>query len=125
MHPARLAAVAFGVAYTLAGLAGFFATGLGGAAARLLVFDVSVLHNLVNLGLGLSGLGTYAIGSVAARAWAKGAGVVLAVMAVVGVVLPNPFGAFPLGGADVALHAVSAAVLLYIGFADETGYPSA
>ena len=41
----------------------------------------------------------------------------LAAVAVLGIIVANPLGLLPIGGADVVLHAASALVLLYVGFA--------
>jgi hypothetical protein len=44
-------------------------------------------------------------------------GVVLAAVAAMGIIVANPLGLLPIGGGDIVLHAASALVLLYVGFA--------
>jgi hypothetical protein len=59
-HPAQYLALAVGVAFTLAGIAGFFVTGFDDFAEetgdKLLGFAVNPLHNIVHLIIGLGGL---------------------------------------------------------------------
>src|SRR5258708_5438851 len=69
------------------------------------------------LAIGLAGLAAFASGRAASRMYAQVFGAVLAVVAVLGIVVSNPLGLLPIGGYDVFLHAGSALVLLYVGFA--------
>ena len=98
-------AVVFGAVYTLVGILGFFvSTSL--ATADLIVFPVNVLHNIAHLVvIGIPGLAAYLIGR--AVAYARAMAVLFAVL-VVGGLFPQPFlGLIPLGGWDIALHALS------------------
>jgi hypothetical protein len=112
----KMTAGVFGAVYTLTGLVGFAVTGFSGSGT-LIVFDLSVLHNIVHLAIGLAGLAAFASGPAASRMYAQVFGVVLGVVAVLGIVVSNPLGLLPIGGYDVFLHAASALVLLYVGFA--------
>lgn len=98
-------AAVFGAVYTLVGILGFFvSTTL--ATANLIVFPVNVLHNVAHLlVIGIPGLVAYFMGwSVA---YARAMTVLFAVLVVAGF-LPQPFlGIIPLGGWDIALHALS------------------
>ena len=116
MSLARSFAGITGVSYVLLGLLGFAVTGTSLETRRLLVFDINVVHNLVHLLIGGSGLAAYAAGRGSSSLYAQVVGVVLSVVAVAGF-LPQAFlGLIPLGGADILLHAVTAAVGLYAGF---------
>ena len=116
MPLSKMTAGVFGGAYALIGLAGFTVTGFGGTGT-LIIFDLSVLHNIVHFVIGASGVAAYVVGPAAARMFCQVVGVVLAVLAIVGIVISDPLGILPIGGADIALHCVSALVLLYVGFA--------
>ena len=98
-------AVVFGVVYTLVGILGFFvSTTL--TSADLIVFPVNVLHNIAHLALiGIPGLVAYFAGRTVE--YARAMAVLFAVLVVAGF-LPQPFlGIIPLGGWDIALHALS------------------
>jgi len=112
----KMTALVFGAVYGLTGLVGFAVTGFSGSGT-LIIFDLSVLHNIVHLAIGVAGLAAFASGPAASRMFAQVVGVVLAAVAVLGIVIANPLGLFPIGGADILLHGVSALVLLYVGFA--------
>ena len=116
MPLSKLTAGVFGAVYTLVGILGFFVTGLAGSGT-LIVFPVSPLHNVVHLAIGLGGLAAYFGGPVLARTFCQVAGAALAVVAVLGIVVPNPLGILPIGGLDIGLHVLSALVLMYVGFA--------
>ena len=116
MPLSKMTALVFGAVYGLVGLVGFAVTGFGGTGT-LLIFNLSVLHNVVHLVIGVGGLAAFAAGSAASRTFCQAAGAFLAVVAILGVVVPNPFGILPIGGADIGLHVASALVLLYVGFA--------
>jgi hypothetical protein len=63
-HPAQYLALAIGIAYTLAGLAGFLVTGFDEFAEdtgeTLLGLGVNPLHNIVHLIIGLAGIALWA-----------------------------------------------------------------
>ena len=79
------------------------------------LFPVNLLHNIVHLVFGIWGL-------AASRSWGGSkqfftiAGVLYAVLAIVGFLSPTGFGFVPLAGADIGLHCVLAIVMLAIGF---------
>jgi hypothetical protein len=103
----------FGWVFVLVGVLGFFATDEEG---RLLgLFPVSTLHNVVHIALGVWGI-LAARSWDAARTYCRAAGVIYAVLAVLGLVEPDGFGLVPIGGNDVWLHAVLAIALLFFGF---------
>jgi hypothetical protein len=112
----KMTALVFGAVYAITGLVGFAVTGSSGTGT-LIIFDLSVLHNVVHLAIGVSGLAAFAAGPAASRMFAQVFGAVLAAVAVMGIIVANPLGLLPIGGADVVLHAASALVLLYVGFA--------
>ena len=116
------AAQAFGWAFIILGVGGFFATGASmeahpALAPRLLgVFPVNVLHNVVHLAFGLWGiLASRTVG--AARAYCRVSGIFFLLLAALGALSPAMFGLMPIGGNDVWLHAVLGVLLAAIGFA--------
>jgi hypothetical protein len=116
MPLSKMTALVFGAVYALTGLVGFAVTGFSGTGT-LIIFDLSVLHNVVHLAIGGAGLAAFAAGPAASRMFAQVFGAVLGAVAVLGIIVANPLGVLPIGGADVVLHAASALVLLYVGFA--------
>jgi hypothetical protein len=120
----RYFALGVGVIYLLVGLVGFLATGTsmaaGDDAPRLMgLFPVNVLHNIVHLIVG--GLGIAAYRSYdGARGFARGLAIFYGLLAIMGL-LPDPFrttfGLIPIFGHDVWLHALTALVAAYFGFA--------
>jgi hypothetical protein len=110
----RLYAIVFGVVYTIVGLLGFtVSTTL--ATANLIIFPVNLPHNLVHLAFGLAGIAAFLTGR--SVAYARGAAVLFAVLALAGF-LPQPLlGLVPLGGYDIALHAATAVLAAIAGFA--------
>ena len=112
---------AFGVIFILGAVLGFITPGgmemsMEPATSLLLgLFPVNLLHNIVHLLFGIWGL-------VAARTWTgsksyfKGAGIIYAVLTVLGFLSPTGFGLVPLGGNDIWLHAVLAVAMRAIGF---------
>lgn len=116
----KLAGV-FGVVFILGAILGFISPGgmamtVEPTTGMLLgIFPVNLLHNIVHLLFGVWGL-------VASRTWTgsksyfTGAGIIYAVLTVVGFLSPTGFGLVPLGGNDIGLHVVLAVVMLAIGF---------
>lgn len=116
----KLAAI-FGVVFVLIAIFGFIAPG-GMVMATdpanptlvLGMFPVNLLHNIVHLLFGAWGL-------AASRGWAGSkqfftiAGVIYAVLTVVGFLSPTGFNMVPLGGNDIWLHCVLAVAMLAIG----------
>ena len=120
----RLAQV-FGWIFVLVAAWGFFVSGgsmeAGSDAPAILgLFPVNVLHNLAHLLLGIWGiLAARSFG--AARDYARIAGILYRLLAVLGYVDPTAFGTMPLGGGDIALHAVLGVVLACVGFTAKPG----
>ena len=121
-HPAKMAAGVFGAVYVLVGILGFLPF-LGGSYGidqhnLLGLFAVNVVHNIVHLAVGGAGLAAYSAGLAASIMFARSVGVVYALLAVLGLIAGsgNFLGLVPIGGLDIGLHAVTAIVLLYVGF---------
>lgn len=116
----QTAALVFGVVYLAAGLLGFLPF-VGGSftltnGALLGLFRINLVHNLVHVVIGIAGLA--AAGSLAnSRNFCQLVGVVLLLLGVLGIFVASPLGLLYLGGANLALHLVSGAVLAYFGFA--------
>ncbi|HET6637365.1 MAG TPA: DUF4383 domain-containing protein [Gemmatimonadota bacterium] len=115
----------FGWVFVLVAIWGFFVSGGSmdagmDAPAILGLFPVNVLHNVAHLILGLWGIvASRNFGS--AKTYAQIAGVLYLVLAVLGFVDPTGFGLLPLGGADIALHAVLGIILAGVGFTAKPG----
>jgi hypothetical protein len=125
MSTAQRLSQIFGIVFVIVGLAGFVVTGGGMdasmAAPRLLgLFPLNVVHNLVHLLFGVWGLlGARTFGG--AKSYLFGAGAIYLVLAICGAFVPNGFGLVPIGGADVALHALLGVVLLGAAFGTARG----
>jgi hypothetical protein len=119
----------FGWIFVLVGLWGFFVTGGSmeagpDAPAILGLFPVNVLHNLAHLALGVWGiLAARSFGG--ARTYARVAGVLYLLLAILGFVDPSAFGLMPLGGGDIGLHVGLGLVLAAIGFTAKASARSA
>lgn len=116
-------AFVFGVIFILVGIMGFVPTLAPSAAdgehGRLFgVFAVDPLHNLVHLLTGFLAIGVSRISEVASRMYFRVFGVVYALVAVLGFAYGNTplLGVMANNLADAALHAVIAAVALFLGF---------
>lgn len=110
----------FGWIFVLVGVWGFFVSGASmeagpDAPAILGLFPVNVLHNLAHLLLGIWGI-LAARSFAGARTYARIAGVLYLLLAVLGLVDPTAFGLMPLGGNDVWLHVALGAILAGVGF---------
>jgi hypothetical protein len=120
MSGVQRAAQIFGIIFVLVAIAGFITSGTSmeadpDTAPHLLgLFPVNLVHNLVHLALGVWGLIASRDWS-AARAYARISGALYLLLAVCGMVVPDGFGLVPIGGADVALHAVLGIALLAVG----------
>lgn len=81
------------------------------------LFPVNVLHNVVHLVVGLTGIAA-SIALDSSRTYARGLAVFYGVLAVMGIIpVANiTFGLIPIYGNDVWLHAVTAAIAAYYGF---------
>ncbi|MGH7594262.1 MAG: DUF4383 domain-containing protein [Gemmatimonadales bacterium] len=110
----------FGVVLVLVGLLGFFLPSSFGMATTMLAgsFEVNLVHNLVHVLIGIWGL-VASRTATGATAFCKQAGVLFLLLAILGFV-PSMVALLanlvPIGGNDVYLHLVFAAILLYVGF---------
>ena len=111
----------FGVVFLLIGALGFLAGGMSMEADPALapkvlgLFPVNVLHNVVHLLFGVWGLaGSRTVAG--ASMFAKGAGAIYVVLAILGFFVPTTFGLIPIGGHDIWLHALIGVVLVAVGF---------
>lgn len=125
----RYFALIAGVLYGLVGILGFVPGMLRPAAGPPLTIDggygllfglfpVNVLHNLVHLGLGVWGIAAYSSFGKA-RTYAASIAVIYGVLTIMGLIpgLNTVFGLIPIHGHDVWLHALTAIVAAYFGFA--------
>ncbi|HEY0845067.1 MAG TPA: DUF4383 domain-containing protein [Noviherbaspirillum sp.] len=131
MNNVRRFALVFGIIYLVVGIAGFIPQLLSPAAGDapqlavntlhgylLGLFPVNVVHTLVHLAIGVWGLiASKSIG--AAVMYGRSLAVIYGVLAVMGLIpaLNTMFGLVPLHGHDIWLHAGSALIAAYFGFA--------
>jgi len=101
-----------GVVFILVGLLGFVMDPILG------IFQVDLVHNLVHLASGVLAVIFAGKGEMMAKKFAQVFGVVYALVAVFGLVLPGEkvLGLIEANLADDILHVVLAAVFLYAGF---------
>ena len=110
----------FGFVFLLIAALGFLASGMSmeadpALAPRILgLFPVNVVHNAVHLLFGVWGLAASRTVSGAAL-FAKGAGAIYMVLAILGFIMPTTFGLIPIGGHVIWLHALIGVVLLTVG----------
>jgi hypothetical protein len=125
MNVVRGVALVFGAVYLLVGLAGFVPALVTGSAPAdmpsadgnlLGIFPINAVHNLVHIVIGAALLYGSTRTDMAILV-SKIIGVTYLAVGLLGFVAPDTFGIMPIGGADIALHLVSAAILLYLGFA--------
>lgn len=120
-------ALAFGAIYLIVGILGFIGPLIGNGGSFITISqdkhtllgiaDVNLLDNLVHLVIGVAGLAA-ASTVTNARTYCQVFGVVLLLLGVLGIFAGNFLGVLPLGGgADIAIHLLSGAVLSYFGFA--------
>lgn len=121
MTPIQRVATISGIVFLAVSALGF-AAGAGGhpmmnmSTGMLLgLFPVNVLHNIVHMLFGVWGI---AAGWSARRSvvYALGSGAAYLVLAICGMISPVLLGIVPVGGYDVVLHLVLAAVLAGAGF---------
>lgn len=122
MRPVQKVALVFGVVFILVALLGFFTTGGMSmhadmeTAPRLLgLFPVNAAHNAVHLLFGIWGL-LAARDYVNAKRYCQFSGGLYLILAALGLVIPETFGYIPIGGNDIALHAVLGLILTIVGF---------
>ena len=131
---ARRFAMVFGIIYLLVGIAGFIPPLLqqpAGDAPRLAVdafhgnllglFPVNLVHTLVHLAIGIWGLAA-AKSLGASVTYARSLAVIYGILAIMGLIpaLNTMFGLAPLHGHDIWLHAGTALIAAYFGFATKT-----
>lgn len=118
----------FGIVFILVGLVGFIPgltqshdhQGLAmeaGSGMALGLFPVNVLHNLFHLAFGIWGV-IAARNFDGARIYARSVAIVYGLLTVLGLIpaTNDTFGLIPIGGNDIWLHALLAAVAAYFGF---------
>lgn len=126
----RYFALVVGVAFTLAGIAGFlpfFTPHAPPEAPHLIVetsyglllglFPVNIIHNLFHFGVGM--MGVLAFRSYpSALQFSRFLGIALGVLTVMGLIPPlsTGFGLWPLYGHDIWLHGLEAVIGVYLGF---------
>jgi hypothetical protein len=128
---ARSFALAAGITYVLVGALGFLPgitqpppagspdLVVGSGYGYLLgLFPINLLHNLVHLAVGIAGLAAYRSRG-GARAFARGLAIFYGLLAVMGLVpgLDTTLGLIPIFGHDIWLHALTALLAAYFGFA--------
>jgi uncharacterized protein DUF4383 len=103
-----------GVIYLALGILGFLP--VGHANGSLFgVLKVNALDDIGKVVIGIAGLAAAA--SVAnARAFCQVVGAALLIVGVLGIFVTVPLGLLHLGGAAIALHLLSGAILAYFGF---------
>jgi predicted metallopeptidase len=120
----------FGIIYVVVGILGFVpglvqpivdTTGLAvetGYGRLLGLFPVNLIHNLVHIGVGIWGI-LAARSFMASVGFAKVNAILFGILAVLGIIPATNmlFGLAPLYGIDVVIHALTAAVAAYFGFA--------
>jgi hypothetical protein len=116
--PAQLFALVFGVVYLLVGVVGFFVTGFDNFAekdpAKIVVFSVNPLHNLVHIVIGLVWIASSRTAS-AARAANLGIGIAYLALAVIGLLELNNLGFLANNTADNWLHLVTGLLAVFFG----------
>src|SRR5918999_5671098 len=132
--PIQIAALLVGAAFLLVGIAGFIpgiTTNVGDmkfagheSPSELLgLFQVSILHNVVHLALGIIGLVAAATWE-GSRLYLVGGGAIYVALAVYGMVVDRASDAnfVPLNSADNVLHIVLGAVMILLGVVLGRGY---
>jgi hypothetical protein len=111
-------AIAFGVVFVAVGALGFVPA-LVPNGKLLSLFEVNALHNGVHLATGIIAIIAGMNSERASQLFFRIFGVIYALVAVLGVVYDDQplLGLIANNGADAGLHAVIAAVALYLGFA--------
>ncbi|KXK08107.1 MAG: hypothetical protein UZ21_OP11001000707 [Microgenomates bacterium OLB22] len=103
----------FGIVFLVVGVLGFFMNPLFG------VFETDAMQNSLHIVIGLAGLYLSMQGETGAMTYGKLFGIGMAVITVLGFVLPGGdiLGLFRVNMADNYLHVVLSVALLYLGFA--------
>jgi hypothetical protein len=126
-------ALIFGIAFTLAGIAGMFPAALTPPPADapattfdvlhgylLGLFPVNLLHSVVHLAIGVAGLAA-STDEHHARLYARGVALFYGALGIMGMLpgLNTVFGLIPIHGHDIWLHLGSAAIAAYFGWRAE------
>ena len=135
MNPSTFAML-LGVAFLVAGVAGFFPSPIPADAPPLTIdhgyglalglLPVNILHNIVHLHFGVLGLAAARGIVMSARGYAQFIAVVYALLTVLGL-LPathTTFGLIPIYGYDVWLHGAIALVSAIVGFGSSRTAPA-
>jgi hypothetical protein len=115
----KVAAV-FGLGFVIAAMLGFMVGGMSmdahmASSTKLAgLFPVNAAHNALHLLLGAWGLLAMRT-PVSARRYCLISGALYLVLAGIGFVVPEVFGLMPIGGNDIALHAVFGMALTAVG----------
>ncbi|HEY9623563.1 MAG TPA: DUF4383 domain-containing protein [Crinalium sp.] len=137
MKPGQYFALITGILFLAVGLMGFIpgfvrepmtspdAVGLGmgsGYGDLMGMFPINVLHNVVHIIVGLSGIFA-AIALDGSRVFSRALAVFYGLLAIMGLVpgLNTTFGLIPIFGNDIWLHALTAAIAFYFGFIASPG----
>jgi hypothetical protein len=131
MNNVRKFALVFGIIYAVVGVAGFipaFLQPVPPQAPQLAIesfhgylfglFPVNILHSLVHLALGVWGI-VAAKGIAASVYYGRSLAIIYGILAIMGLIpaLNTVFGLVPLHSHDIWLHAGTALIAAYFGFA--------
>lgn len=130
MSPTRTVIGILGAVYVIVGILGFLGdpmvadashADMPSASGDLLgIFPINVVHNVVHLLIG--GVLLYgAYDAPRAVLVARAVAITYAAVGLLGLVAPDTFGLMPIGGADVALHLGTAAVLYGVTLLEARG----
>lgn len=128
----RYFALIFGIIYVLVGILGFIPAAIQSPPAHapqhiavdslygylIGLFPVNIVHSLIHLAVGIWGIYAYrSFGN--SRSYARALAVIFGVLAIMGLIplLSTTFGLAPLFGHDVWLHAITALIAAYFGWA--------
>lgn len=103
-----------GVIYLAIGALGFLPL-LHANGALFGFLEVNVLDNVAHVVIGMAGLAAGA-SFANSRAFCQVVGAVLLLVGILGIFVTVPLGLLHLGGAAIALHLLSGAILAYFGF---------
>lgn len=108
-------AIVFGAIYLVAGVLGFLTSATLTSKPLFGIFEVNLVQNLLHIVIGVAGLAA-ASSAQNSRTYCQVLGVILLLLGVLGIFVASPLGLLDIGGADIALHVLSGAVLAYFGF---------